>query len=180
LSAAATRRTYLVVLLVLFLRVMAASLVRQAVGRHGVAVVVDDGEGHVRTVSLEEMKRLPVVSRPGSYENQFGNWRDQGTYTGVRFTDLLPSEADYVSVRVVAKDGYTVDLPRERVVEEDYPLVLAYAFDGVEVPAWQDGFRVAVLPEDGSVSNEEYHAPSAGAFWVKNVTRITLTPRRGR
>jgi len=51
-------------------------------------------------------------------------------------------------------------------------VVLAYALDGVEPPTWEDGLRIAVLPED--VSNAEYRADSAGAFWVKNVIRIVI------
>jgi hypothetical protein len=175
MSIARTRPASLVLFLVLLLALVGATLVRHAVGSRSPVVAVDDGSGRARTVSLRQMKALPIMSRSGEYQNQFGNWRDQGTYTGVRLTDLLPRGAAYESVRVVAKDGYAVDLPRERVADTEYPIVLSYAFDGVEVPAWQDGFRIAILPEDGSVSNEDYRAPSAGAFWVKNVIKITVT-----
>jgi hypothetical protein len=67
-----------------------------------------------------------------------------------------------------------VTIERARVEDEEYPMVLAYAFNGVEVPAWTDGFRIVVLPEDGRISNEEYAATSAGSYWVKNVVRLTL------
>ena len=53
-------------------------------------------------------------------------------------------------------------------------MILAYAYDGVEVPSWEMGFRIAVLPEDGNVGNEEYGATSAGSFWVMNVEQIVL------
>ena len=178
MSATGWRRVCLLSFIVLTLALLAAALIREAGGRHGPAVLVDDGTDRMRTVSLEQMKALPILSRPGSYENQLGNWRDAGVYTGVRLMDLLREGVDYVSLLITAEDGYALELPRERVEDREYPIVLAYAFNGIEVPAWQDGFRLAVLPEDGSVSNAEYRAPSAGAFWVKNVVRITIMPRQ--
>jgi len=75
---------------------------------------------------------------------------------------------------VAADDGYTVVIERARLEDPDYPVVLAFEMDGVSVPEWEDGYRIAVLPEDGSVSNEEFGVESAGSFWVKNVVRITL------
>jgi hypothetical protein len=54
--------------------------------------------------------------------------------------------------------------------------VLSYAFDGVPVPTWSDGFRIVVLPLDGRVSNEEAQAVSAGSYWVRNVARIVISP----
>jgi len=120
------------------------------------------------------MKRLPALTREGTYQNQFGNWGDPGIYTGVLLTDLIDSEAPYAAILVQAADGYEVAIERERVGGPDYPMILAYAFNGVEVPDWEMGYRIAVLPEDGNVSNEEYGVPSAGSFWVKNVVRVIL------
>ena len=77
---------------------------------------------------------------------------------------------------VIANDGYTIEVERCRVEDPDYPMILAYAYDGVEVPSWEMGFRIAVLPEDGTVSNEEYGVESAGSYWVKNVVRLVLRP----
>lgn len=170
------RRACLVSFLVFFLAIVVAAGLRDAAGRRGVGVVLEDGKGGARTIRLAAMKRLPLLTRAGTYENQFGNWRDPGVYTGVRLTDLLGLAADYASILVVARDGYSLEIPRERLEDSDYPLVFAYAFNGVEVPAWTDGFRLAILPEDGAVSNDEYGAPSAGAFWVRHVTKITLKP----
>lgn len=138
----------------------------------GIAIVHSDGSEHL--IHLPQMKRLPSLTRKGIYQNQFGNWRDEGIYTGVLLSDLVGKDTDFTGIRVVATDGYEVTIDRTRVVDPDYPVVLAYAFDGVEVPTWTDGFRIAVLPEDGSVGNEEYHAVSAGSYWVKNVARLVL------
>jgi hypothetical protein len=121
------------------------------------------------------MERMPALTRDGVYQNQYGNWRDQGTYTGVLLTDLIGTEG-YSAVEIVAEDGYRVTIDRVRVEDPDYPMVLAYRMDGIDVPNWEDGFRIAVLPEDGNVSNEDYDAQSAGSFWVKRVSQLILHP----
>jgi len=133
-----------------------------------------DDRGVTRRLSLAEMKRLPALARRGSYQNQYGNWRDEGHYTGVPIAALIGEDAEYRSVRVTASDGYRVEIERARIESEAYPIVLAYAFDGLEIPAWKDGPRIAVLPEGGGVSNEEYNAVSAGSFWVKGVVEVEL------
>lgn len=137
------------------------------------AVTVVDARGEERRVGLREMKRLPAHERQGEAQNQYGNWRDGGVYTGALLLDILGT-GPYETVEAVAEDGYRVTIERARVEDEDYPMVLAYARDGAAVPAWEDGFRLVVLPEDGRVSNEEYQADSAGSFWVKNVARLIL------
>jgi len=138
-----------------------------------VQVLTDDGEA--RAVTLGALRAMPAVERRGTYQNQFGNWRDEGVYRGVLLTALLGDEP-YGAVLVVAADGYRLTIERRRIVDPDYPMVLAYALDGVELPAWEDGPRIAVLPEDGAVGNEEYEAVSAGSFWVKRVATLELIP----
>lgn len=168
-----TRWGMAVALALLTLAVATPLVVRWIVEPREPAVEIVLPTGKARSVSLSEMRRLPTVMRRGEVQNQFGNWRDGGIYTGVRLTDLM-GNAEYDALDVVAVDGYRVSIPRSRVESVDYPMVLAYTFDGVDVPAWQDGFRIAVLPEDGRVSNEEYGAVSAGSDWVKNVLRIEM------
>jgi hypothetical protein len=147
--------------------------IRWALEPRGPALRIVLLTGEEQRVDLSQLLRLPTVSRRGESQNQYGNWRDAGTYTGVLLCDLFGA-ATYKEVEVVAADGYRVAIDRARVENADYPIVLAYAFNGVRVPAWADGFRVVVLPEDGRVSNEEYEATSAGSYWVKNVVRLTL------
>jgi hypothetical protein len=168
------RRGYLVAFIVLIAAVVAPFLIRlvQDADEPAIEIVGTDGGPH--KIPLSRMKVMPTLTREGTYQNQFGNWRDQGTYTGVRLTDLIGSMDDYRAIRVVAADGYEMSIERERVEDPDYPMILAYAFDGLEVPTWEMGFRIAVLPEDGNVSNAECGLPSAGSLWVKNVVRIIL------
>jgi hypothetical protein len=166
----------MVVGLVLLIVAAATPLVvRWATAPRGPLLWIALATGAERKIDLASLQRLPQISRYGEVQNQFGNWRDAGTYTGVLLTDLL-NDASYGTLDVVAEDGYRVTINRSRVEDGEYPMVLAYAFDGVPVPAWEDGFRVVVLPDDGRVSNEEYGAASAGSFWVKNVARIVLSP----
>jgi len=168
------RRWYLVAFIALIVAVVAPFIVRLAMHADEPIVEIVSLDGITRKVSLSKMKRMPILTREGTYQNQFDNWRDQGTYTGVRLIDLIGPAVDYRSIRVVAADGYELSIERERVEAPDYPMILAYVFDGLEVPAWAMGFRIVVLPEDGAVSNAEYNAVSAGSFWVQNVVRIIL------
>jgi len=165
------RRGMLLALVVLTVSVAAPLVVRWALSPRGTAIEVVLPSGATRTVTLAALRRLPVVTRQGEYQNQFGNWRDAGTYSGVRLIELI-GDAEYETIDVVARDGYRVAIERKRIEDPNYPVVLAYAYDGVEVPDWEDGFRIAVLPEDGRVSNEEYDAVSAGSYWVRNVSSL--------
>jgi hypothetical protein len=126
-------------------------------------------------ISLQELRGLPYLEREGSYQNQYGNWRDHGVYRGVPLPELfrrfLP-EVEVEGATVIGADGYQVEFPRERLFDPTYPVVLAYRQNGLEPPAWTDGPRIAVLPEDGGVSNAEYGVGSAGSFWVSKVVRI--------
>jgi len=131
--------------------------------------------GGIRTIALSEMKTMSVLTRSGSYQNQYGNWRDDGIYSGVLLMDLI-GEVVYTMIDVVADDGYRVTIEGSRVQDVDYPMVLAFRMDEVDVPEWEDGFRIAILPEDGSVSNDEYGVESAGSYWVMRVRQLILNP----
>jgi hypothetical protein len=167
------RRGALIGLVVLTTTVAVALAVRWTLEPRGPTLRIALKTGEERTIGLSQLRRLPVLTRRGEYQNQYGNWRDGGTYTGVLLRDLLGA-ADYEDVEVVAADGYRVTIDRSRVEDAEYPMVLAFAFDGVPVPAWPDGLRLVVLPEDGRVSNDEYRAVSAGSYWAKNVHRLVL------
>jgi len=175
--SARVRRAPLAAFLVALVSILVPFLFRVTRGPEGPAVTVVDAGGGARAVHFAELRRMSALTRAGSYQNQYGNWGGAGIYRGVRLADLLGAGAEYDEVVVRGEDGYEAALDRRRIEDPAYPVILAYALDGVAVPAWAEGFCIAVLPEDGGVSNEEYDAPSAGAFWVKNVTKITLEPR---
>ncbi len=168
------RAAYLVGFLALVVAVASPFVVRWAIAPSGPSIEIVDLDGRVRTVTEKEIERLPRLCRRGSYENQFGNWRDEGDYCGILLPELIGDDAPYESVTVVAEDGYRVEFERWRIDDPAYPVVLAFSFDGLEVPDWPDGYRIAVLPEDGGVSNADYGVESAGSYWVKNVARLVL------
>jgi len=168
------RRGWLLALIGLVLVVLAPVIMRSALDRSSVLVEIVLPSGEASLYSLEEVKAHVGIEREGVYQNQYGNWRDQGLYRGALLSELIGTNAVYDEVLITASDGYTARIERHRVEDQDYPMVLAISLDGTEVPAWSDGPRIAVLPDDGDVSNEEYDAVSAGSFWVKNVRRIEL------
>ena len=141
----------------------------------GPFIEIVDVVGGSRTINLSAMKTMAVLTREGSYQNQYGNWRDEGDYSGVLLMDLIGDVA-YEAIEAVADDGYRVTIERPRVEDVDYPMILAYRMDDAEVPDWTDGFRIAVLPEDGVVSNADYGVESAGGYWVKRVRRLIINP----
>jgi len=165
------RLAYLICFLALIIAVVVPIVVRRAVAP---AIEIVDAIGRQRVITLREIERLPRLCRRGSYENQFGSWRDEGEYCGALLTELLGAEAEYASITIVAEDGYQVEIERERIEDPGYPVVLAFSLDGQAVPDWTDGYRIAVLPADGGVSNAEYGVESAGSYWVKNVVRLVL------
>jgi len=168
------RPWYLAAWLALILVLVVAAFVRRGPREGGPAITIVTLAEEARAITLESMKRLPTLSRRGTYQNQYDNWRDEGSYSGVLLIDLIGRDETYESIRVIAEDGYEITVERERVEDSEYPMALAYAMDEQEVPAWSDGFRIAILPEDGSVGNEEYGVTSVGSYWVKNVERIIL------
>ena len=150
-------------------------VVRSLLPETGPSIRIESANGDLRTITLSEMKQQQILTRVGSYQNQYGNWCDQGTYSGVFLTDLIGDYA-YASLDAVAEDGYRVTIDRRRVDDSDYPMVLAFRMDELEVPNWEDGFRIAILPADGGVSNIDYGVESAGSYWVKQVSRLILRP----
>jgi hypothetical protein len=168
------RRPWLLGFVLVLATLLVTFLVRVARDPTGPALTVTAADGRARTVRLADLRRMPSLTRAGSYQNQYGNWGGAGVYTGVLLVDLLGSMEDGDEVVVRGADGYEVALDRARVEGPDYPVVVAYAVDGITVPSWKDGFRLVVLPEDGGVSNAEYGAASAGSFWVTCIVRISL------
>jgi len=170
------RTAYLLGFLALVVAVASPIVVRWAIAPSGPSVEIVEADGRSRTVTWQEIERLPRLCRRGSYENQFGNWRDEGDYCGVLLAELIGTETEYDALVVIAEDGYRVEIERWRVDDPAYPVVLTFSFDELEVPNWPDGYRIAVLPEDGGVSNADYGVESAGSYWVKNVVRLVLQP----
>jgi len=166
------RRRYVVGLVLLCVMVVSPLVLRMTLSSEPPILWVVSASGE-RGLTMEDLERLPQIERRGTYQNQFSNWRDEGIYRGPRLAAILGDDAFDTAV-IIASDGYRMEIPRVRVEDESHPMIVAITMDGRHPPAWADGPRIAVLPEDGDISNEEYDAVSAGSYWVKNVARIEL------
>ncbi|MHA1614777.1 MAG: hypothetical protein ACTSYJ_08005 [Candidatus Thorarchaeota archaeon] len=152
-------------------------------------VEVVGSNGVSQNVTLAEMMLMDNVSGNSSYQNTYGNVKGVGVYNGVRVSDLVDlvggMDEGYV-VRIIAEDGYSQTFERLKA----YPnltiwnlqgdMILAYEYDGLTMPEYEDGFRLAFIPEDGYYSSADANAttepnPSAaGPQWVSNVARIEI------
>jgi len=153
------------------------------------SVEIVGSNGVSQNVTLTEMMLMDSVSGNSSYENTYGNVRGVGVYRGVKISDLVDLvggvDEGYV-VRIIAEDGYSQTFERFKV----YPnltmwnlqgdMILAYEYDGLTVPEYEDGARLAFIPEDGYYSTTDANATSesdtsaAGPQWVSNVARIEI------
>ncbi|MCK4717952.1 MAG: metallophosphoesterase [Thermoplasmata archaeon] len=159
---------------------------------YGGAVIEIGAPGGNRTLSLEDLKDLPSRTGYSSFQNQFGNWRGHGNYTGVPLSillDMVGGVEEGQTVNVEACDGYYQHMGYENV----HPLqdwetiqgefIIAYEFEGEDLSQWEDGPRLICLPPDGAYSNQDAEdttpesmelPASAGERWVRNVSRITI------
>ncbi|NYT11209.1 MAG: hypothetical protein GKC03_01500 [Methanomassiliicoccales archaeon] len=156
-------------------------------------ILISGPDGSV-TVNLSDLLAMTPVEGYSSYENNFGNWRDKGNYTGVLIADLIELVGGMNvndTLRVKSIDGYYQDFcygnvyPNSTWLSIQGPFILAYSFEGEMPPEWDEGFRTAFLPEDEGYSNEDCLATSckgqggnvylsAGARFVKYVAYIEV------
>jgi len=159
--------------------------------------VVIRGFGEAVVLSVEDLKQMQAVTGLSSFQNQYGNWRGQGVYSGVKVSDLLELVDGMTTddlLRVSAFDGFEQRFsfwnvyPNEswHILQGD--MILAFQFNDTIVPAWSEGLRLVMLAPDGAYSNDDcmttsapglgYNAyPSAGAQWVRNVVLIEVVHR---
>jgi len=180
-------------------------LVRYSQGRFSyehVPLVTDKDEMNITIRSkskevvftYEDLFRLPMVDGNSSYENQFGNVMGKGNYKGVEFSVLLSyvgGMKDGEVLKVYSSDGYIQIFcywnvyPNETYLELQGKMILAIEYNGEQIPSWEDGPRVAMLPNDCLYSNKDcemtsyqgqgyYQYPSAGARWSKCVCVIEV------
>jgi predicted phosphodiesterase/DMSO/TMAO reductase YedYZ molybdopterin-dependent catalytic subunit len=156
-------------------------------------LLISGKSGNV-TLTLTQILGMPYVEGNSSFQNFYGNWEGQGTYRGVLISDLVelvrgmgPNDTLIVN----SSDGYVQEYsywnvyPNSTWLALQGPMILAYSFNGTEMPAWQNGPQIAFIPSDGAYSNQDCLATSApgqgghvylsgGARWAKYVTSITV------
>ncbi|MBE0517996.1 MAG: metallophosphoesterase [Thermoplasmata archaeon] len=158
----------------------------------GISLVAKDGTRLNRT--CEDLKAMTQVHLYSSYENLYGSIGGQGYYTGVLISDLISmiggmDEGDIL--RITSTDGFSQDFgylnvyPNETWLDLQGFMTLSFEYEGAEIPDWQDGPRLSMLPSDGFYSNSDCEItsyegqgydiyPSAGSRWVRNVSAISI------
>ncbi len=148
-----------------------------------------------RVISIEDLlSEFTLTYGNSSFQNQYDNWRANGSYIGIKISDLVEtvggmSEDQWLSVRawdgLVSNYSYMVVYPNSSWYEIQGDMILAFSYNDQIVPDYQDGYRVVFLPLDGSYSNEDckntslpnegwYIYPSAGFRWIKYVQSLTI------
>ena len=140
------------------------------------------------------LSEFSLIQGYSSFQNQYNNWRANGTYIGVKITSLLETVGGMGPMDVLiieSWDGmksnfsYPVIYPNSTWKEIQGEIILAYYFANQTVPEYSDGYRIVFLPPDGSYSNEDckntsppeegWHIwPSAGYRWIKYVRSLTI------
>ena len=152
-------------------------------------VVLIGSDNTTENITLTEMLVMTSITKSGSYQNSYGNIRGQGIYTGVKIADLVNlvgGMAQNESLKVTASDDYSMTFgyykvfPNASFLAIQGDMVLAYEYNETRVPEYDDGFRIAFLPDDGYYSNADANATTepdpaaAGPQWVSNVVKIEI------
>lgn len=148
-------------------------------------------------LTQEELMGLAAIRREGEFQNVHGNFRSQGMYQGVLLSQLVELTGEMEpgdQLRVHSWDGYQQMFAYENVYPKAagwYPyqgdMVLALTYNGKGIPDWEEGYRIAFLPEDGVYDNNDlmktslpgmggHVYPSAGSLWVRMVNRVEVVP----
>ncbi|MGY5860073.1 MAG: hypothetical protein RTU63_11940 [Candidatus Thorarchaeota archaeon] len=142
-----------------------------------------------QNVTLSDMLLMESITGNSSYQNSYGNVRGEGIYTGVNISDLVDlvgGMADDDVLMISAADGYNQTFERAKVYPNSTTfgiqgyMILAYEFNGSTIPDYEEGFRLAFIPEDGYYTNADANDttdpnPSgAGPQWVSNVAKIEV------
>jgi hypothetical protein len=155
-----------------------------------VNVFVMDGATQTN-LTLPQLLQMNPIEANARFQNQAGNWRNYGTYEGVRLSTIIETVGTMGAddaVRVNATDAYSQLYSYDNL----YPnatfyalqgdLILAYAYNGSAPPTWPDGPRIVFLPPDESYNNTDasqttppaWFPYSASGRCVRNVVTIEL------
>ena len=134
----------------------------QPSSQEGEKIVISGLESTDIEVTVEEIKGLDSVTVDATSVNSSGQ-ENQYTVTGVLFDDLLKkygkSQADLTGIRLVAGDGYSIEVPPEVLQNRD--LILAHTIDGKPLDERTRPIR-AVIPEERSM------------YWIRNLVKIEV------
>ncbi len=144
--------------------------------------------GESKEFTLSDLKELSPISGTSEYQNSYGNWGGKGAYKGVpiaKFAESIGGIQQGDILIVTSEDNYSQIFTYDNI----YPstewetiqgkMILAYEYNGTQIPTWEDGLRIAFLPTDEKYSNEDSYATSSieskgagGPKWVKYVKKL--------
>ena len=144
--------------------------------------------GESKEFTLTDLKQLSSISGTSEYQNSYGNWAGKGVYKGVpiaKFAESIGGIQQGDILVVTSEDNYSQIFTYNNI----YPstewealqgtMILAYEYNGTQIPAWEDGLRIAFLPTDEKYSNDDSYATSSleakgagGPKWVKFVKKL--------
>jgi hypothetical protein len=134
----------------------------QAGGQEGEKIVISGLESADIEITVEEIKGLEPVTVEATSVSSTGK-ENQYTVTGPLFDDLLKkygkSQKDITAIRLVAGDGYSIEVPPEVLQSRD--LILAHTIDGQPLDERTRPIR-AVIPGERSM------------YWIRNLVRIEI------
>lgn len=113
-------------------------------------------------ITVEKLRTYESVTREVTSVNSSGK-ENKFKATGCLLEDVLKdlgySQKSLQSIRLVAGDGYSMDVPKEVVNLRD--IILAYEIDGEELEDKSKPIRV-VIPEERAM------------YWVRNLSKIEV------
>ncbi|MHA1207172.1 MAG: hypothetical protein ACTSSO_06350, partial [Candidatus Hodarchaeales archaeon] len=148
-----------------------------------------------QSISLFDLQsEFPIYQGFSSFQNQYDNWRAYGYYEGIKISTLLQIVGDLKIgeiLQIESWDGlavnysYPVIYPNSSWLDIQGEMILAYSFNGSNVPDYSDGYRIVFIPSDGGYSNEDCRNtsppgegwniwPSAGYRWLKYIKSLTI------
>ena len=113
-------------------------------------------------LKLEEIKAFPPTTRDVTAVTSDGgeeSYEVRGTLLDDFLQDLGFRQSDLAGMRLVAGDGYSVEIPREILHKRD--IILTYEMDGGPIPNHEYPVR-AVIPEERAM------------YWVANLQLIEI------
>lgn len=151
-----------------------------------------DGKVHSTYTYYELLSEFSLISKNSSFQNQFGNWRSYGKYTGIPikdFIDIMGGITPEQKIEVTAKDYLTETFsygnvyPNETFYQHQGGFLLALSYN--DSLSWDDGPRTVFLAPDEKYSNDDcmktsypnegwYFYPSAGFRWIRWVVDINI------
>jgi hypothetical protein len=161
---------FLALLLVLTLAAVACSASvengseaqEQPGSQEGEKIVISGLESTDIEITVGEIKDLASVTVEATSVSSSGE-ENQYTVTGPLFDDLLKkygkSQKDLAAIRLVAGDGYSIEVPPEVLQSRD--LILAHTIDGQPLDEKTSPIRT-VIPEERAM------------YWIRNLVKIEV------